>query len=44
MVSRMAILSIPVKDAEHGYSKAWVATAEYALTAVKGVQTNGQSH
>ncbi len=40
----MVILSIPVKDAENGYSKAWVAIAEYALIAEKGVQINGQFH
>ena len=40
----MAILFIPAKCAGNGYSKAWAVTAEFALIAVKDIQTNGQNH
>ena len=44
MATIMVALYIPVKHAEHGYSKAWGAIAESAQIAANAMQTNGQNH
>lgn len=41
---RMVVLSTLAKDVEHGYSKVWAVTVEYALIAEKDMLTNGQFH
>ena len=38
----MAVLCIPEKNAEAGYSKAWAATLAFAVVAVNVMQTIGR--